>query len=316
MKVFIAGATGALGRRLVPLLVAEGHDVTGMTRTPEKKGLLRDLGARPVVADALDPDAVAGAVAAAEPEVIVHQLTALSGLARHTPVRAHVRAHQPAAHRGHGQPAGRRTRGGVEEVRRPELRRLDLRPHRRAGEERRRPARQRSPGPGPDHPRGHPPSGEGRGRRRLDRGDRSSLRRLLRPRHVARDASGGRAGGGRARAQDSRWWGEATACGLSSTSTTRPPPPRWPWSGDGPGSTTSWTMSRPRCANGCPCWPARSAPSRPGALPRWLARILAGEAATVMMTEIRGASNAKAKRELGWEPGYKSWRRGFAEGLG
>ena len=54
----------------------------------------------------------------------------------------------------------------------------------------------------------------------------------------------------------------------------------------------------------------------PRRLPRWLARILAGEAATVMMTEIRGASNAKAKRELGWEPGYKSWRRGFAEGLG
>ena len=54
----------------------------------------------------------------------------------------------------------------------------------------------------------------------------------------------------------------------------------------------------------------------PRRLPRWLARIMAGEAATVMMTEIRGASNAKAKRELGWEPGYASWRRGFAEGLG
>ena len=79
MKVFVAGATGALGRRLVPRLVARGHDVTGMTRTPHKETLLRELGATPVVADALDPDAVAAAVAAAEPDVIVHQLTALSG---------------------------------------------------------------------------------------------------------------------------------------------------------------------------------------------------------------------------------------------
>src|SRR3954452_24007790 len=79
MKIFVAGATGAIGRLLVPQLVARGHDVVGMTRSPSKKDLVRSLGARPVVADALDPDAVAQAVAAAEPEVIVHQLTALSG---------------------------------------------------------------------------------------------------------------------------------------------------------------------------------------------------------------------------------------------
>src|SRR5512145_2745688 len=79
MKVFVAGATGALGRQLVPRLVASGHDVTGMTRTESKRDLVRAMGARPAVADALDPDAVARAVAEAEPEVIVHQLTALSG---------------------------------------------------------------------------------------------------------------------------------------------------------------------------------------------------------------------------------------------
>ena len=79
MKIFLAGATGALGRQLVPQLVARGHEVVGMTRTASKQDLLRGLGARPVVADALDPDAVAQAVASAEPEVIVHQLTALSG---------------------------------------------------------------------------------------------------------------------------------------------------------------------------------------------------------------------------------------------
>ena len=80
MKVFVAGATGALGRQLVPQLVAQGgHEVVGMTRSASKQDLVRRLGARPVVADALDPDAVAHAVAAAEPDVIVHQLTALSG---------------------------------------------------------------------------------------------------------------------------------------------------------------------------------------------------------------------------------------------
>jgi len=79
MKVFVAGASGALGTQLVPQLVASGHEVVGMTRTASKRDALRALGARPVVADALDPDAVARAVAEAEPEVIVHQLTALSG---------------------------------------------------------------------------------------------------------------------------------------------------------------------------------------------------------------------------------------------
>src|SRR3954454_4164594 len=79
MKIFVAGATGALGRQLVPQLVARGHEVVGMTRSAAKQDLIRSLGARPIVADALDPDAVARAVASAEPEVIVHQLTALSG---------------------------------------------------------------------------------------------------------------------------------------------------------------------------------------------------------------------------------------------
>src|SRR5829696_9239217 len=79
MKIFVAGATGVLGRELVPQLVGRGHEVVGMTRSASKQDLLRSLGARPVVADALDPGAVAEAVASAEPEVIVHQLTALSG---------------------------------------------------------------------------------------------------------------------------------------------------------------------------------------------------------------------------------------------
>jgi nucleoside-diphosphate-sugar epimerase len=79
MKIFIAGASGAIGRQLVSQLVERGHEVVGTTRSAAKVDALRALGAEPVVVDALDPDAVADVVAKAEPEVIVHQLTALSG---------------------------------------------------------------------------------------------------------------------------------------------------------------------------------------------------------------------------------------------
>src|SRR5262249_41948002 len=80
MRVFVAGATGAIGKQLVPRLVAAGHEVHGMTRSESKQAMLDELGAVPVVADALDPGQVAQAVARAEPEVIVHQLTALGAI--------------------------------------------------------------------------------------------------------------------------------------------------------------------------------------------------------------------------------------------
>jgi nucleoside-diphosphate-sugar epimerase len=80
MRVFVAGATGAIGKQLVPRLVAAGHEVHGMTRSESKQALLYELGAVPVVADALDPDRVAEAVGAARPDVIVHQLTAIGAV--------------------------------------------------------------------------------------------------------------------------------------------------------------------------------------------------------------------------------------------
>src|SRR3954468_12442575 len=80
MKVFVAGASGAIGKRLVPILVAAGHDVVAMTRSPGKVGSLRAMGAKPVVADGLDRAAVTDAVVSAEPEVVVHQMTAIGDL--------------------------------------------------------------------------------------------------------------------------------------------------------------------------------------------------------------------------------------------
>jgi len=77
MRIFVAGATGAIGRRLLPLLLRDGHTVTGSTRTPEKAEALRALGVRPVVVDVFQAQPLSEAVADARPEVVIHQLTDL-----------------------------------------------------------------------------------------------------------------------------------------------------------------------------------------------------------------------------------------------
>src|SRR5204863_3924749 len=77
VRVFLAGATGVLGRRLLGLLISEGHEVTGMTRSAQRAESLRARGAQPVVADALDAGAVRAAVMQARPEAVIHQLTSL-----------------------------------------------------------------------------------------------------------------------------------------------------------------------------------------------------------------------------------------------
>ncbi|WP_433476715.1 NAD-dependent epimerase/dehydratase family protein [Spirillospora sp. CA-142024] len=78
MKILLAGATGVVGRRLIPLLVQAGHEVAGTTRRPERAGMLRELGAAPVVTDVFDGAAVRDAVAAERPDAVIHQLTDLS----------------------------------------------------------------------------------------------------------------------------------------------------------------------------------------------------------------------------------------------
>src|SRR5262245_42043908 len=80
MRIFVAGATGAVGQRLVPLLVASGHEVAGTTRSPRQLEWLRSLGVEPVLLDVLDAEAVGRAVSEASPDVVVHQATSLSNL--------------------------------------------------------------------------------------------------------------------------------------------------------------------------------------------------------------------------------------------
>ena len=137
MKVFVAAASGAIGRRLVPLLVARGHEVVAMTRSEAHDRGLREAGAEPVVADGLDRASVVQAVMRAEPEVVVHEMTALAGMDEPEAVRRGVRDDEPPAHRGNRSPARGRAQVGHPPGRRPELRELGLRAHRRPGQDRR-----------------------------------------------------------------------------------------------------------------------------------------------------------------------------------
>ena len=185
MKVLVAGATGALGRQLVPRLVASGHEVAGMTRSASKRELVRELGrGRRWWPTRSTPTTVARAVASARARRHRPPAHRAGRLARHAPLRPRLRHDQPAADGGDRPPARRRPRRRRAPVRRPELRRLALRPHRRAGQDRGRSARSGAV-QACAHARGHPPP-RGRGhRRRLDRGRRAALRRLLRAGHVA-----------------------------------------------------------------------------------------------------------------------------------
>jgi 2-alkyl-3-oxoalkanoate reductase len=314
MKIFVAGATGALGKQLVPQLVASGHDVVGMTRSESKTDLVRDLGARPVVADALDADAVAQAVAGAEPEVIVHQLTALSGSPdmRHPDRYFEVTNRLRTEGTDHLLAAGRavgarrfvaqsfagwpfaRTGGAVKSEDDP----LD-----------------------PDPPNGI-------------RATHAAIR-YLEDAVTSADWAEGivlRYGG---------FYGPGTSVssdpGAEITVGVRKR--KFPIVGDGGGvwsfihiadaaSATAAAIERGRpgiynvvddepapVREWIPVLANALGAKPPRRLPRWLGRLAAGEAATVFMTDIRGASNAKAKRELAWELRYPSWRQGFAQGL-
>jgi 2-alkyl-3-oxoalkanoate reductase len=317
MKVFVAGATGALGRQLVPQLVARGHEVVGMTRSASKQDLVRSLGARPVVVDALDPDAVAQAVASADPEVIVHELTALSGPismrdARHPDrssaakmtnrLRTEATDHLLAAGRAVGarrfvaQSFGAfrfaRTGGPVQTEADP----IDPDP-RQTGLEAILYLEQAvttiewgeglalryggfyGPGTGISLAPDAPMAGPIRKRRFPIVGDGGGVWSLI---HIEDAAA-------------------ATAVAVE-----RGRPGIYNVVDDQPAPVREWL---PVLASALGAKPPRR-------IPRWLGRLLAGEMATLMMTDARGASNEKAKRELGWKPHYASWRQGFAQGLG
>lgn len=320
MKIFVAGATGVLGRELVPQLVARGHEVVGMTRSASKQDLVRGLGARPVVADALDPDAVAQAVASAEPEVIVHQLTALSG-----PMSVRD-ARRPERFRGTILTNRLRTEatdhllaaGRAVGARRFVAQSFGAFRFARTG--------------GPVQTEADPLDPDAPGPRQ------PGLEAILYLEQAVTTIEWGeglalRYGG---------FYGPGTSMSLAPDAQMAAPirKRRFPIVGDGGGvwsyvhiedaaaaTVAAVDHGQPGVYNVVDDEPA---PVRewlpvlasaldakpPRRIPRWLGRLAAGETATAMMTEARGASNEKAKRELGWQPRYASWRQGFAQGLG
>jgi nucleoside-diphosphate-sugar epimerase len=308
MRIFVAGATGAVGTCLVPRLVRAGHAVTALTRTPAKAGFLQELGAEPAVADALDAKSIHAAIEAARPDVIVHELTDLKGgadlrrfdrtFATSNLLRTAGTDHLLAAARDCGVKRMvaqsfcgwpyAQGRGNVKSEEDP----LD-----------------------PDPPRGM--------RCTLD-----AIRHLERVVTASTAPEGVvlRYGGfygpdtgvfdadliGQIRRRrvpviggGTAWWSfvhvddaaKATALAIERGSGV------YNIVDDDPAPVREWL----------PALAAMLGAKPPLRVPAWIARIAAGEPLVAMMIRARAGSNAKAKRELEWWPRHASWRQGFAE---
>jgi nucleoside-diphosphate-sugar epimerase len=309
MRIFLAGATGALAKHLLPMLIADGHEVVAMTRTPAKADALRAAGALPVVADGLDRDAVVGAVAGAEPEVVIQQQTALAGKANLRDFDAWF------AQTNRLRTAG--TEHLLAGARAAGARRLIAQsyagwPYARTG--------------GPvkiedDALDAAPP-----------RHQRASLDAIRRQEELvtgAHDVEG-------IALRYGAFYGSGSSLAADGESGAQLRARRFPVIGSGAGVWSfchlrdAATATMAALAGGRPGeiynivddepvvvaeWlPAMAellgSPS-PRRVPTWVGRLVVGEVGVSLMTRIRGASNAKAKRELGWTPGFPSFRDGL-----
>jgi nucleoside-diphosphate-sugar epimerase len=306
MKVFVAGATGAIGKQLVPRLVEAGHEVHGMTRSASKQELIRDLGAEPVVADALDADQVAKAVGTVQPDVIVHQLTAIGpldlrhfdrGFAMTNRLRTEGTDHLLSA----GQAVG--------------VKRFVAQSFFAAYERVGGPVKTEEDSFGPN------PAKEMR--------ETVAAIRHVEDSVLAASWIEGivlRYGG---------FYGPGTSLGPDGEQTEAVRQRKFPVVGNGAGvwsfihiadaaeATVAAIENGSRgvynvvddepasVAEWLPALAKEVGAKKPMHVPRFVGRLFAGEAGVVMMTEARGASNAKAKRELGWRPSHPTWRRGF-----
>jgi nucleoside-diphosphate-sugar epimerase len=308
MKVFVAGATGAMGKQLVPRLVAAGHRVVGTTRSAAKQAELWDLGATPMVVDALDPEQVADAVAQAQPDAIIHELTSIGAFdMRHFDRSFAMTNRLRTEGTDHLLSAGRAVG-----VKRFVIQSYTGWPYARTG----------GPVKTEDDPLDPTPA-------------REMSESLAAIRHLEDAVTGAewtegivlRYGG---------FYGPGTGLTPGGPEFEMVHKRKFPVVGSGAGvwsfvhiadaaeATVAALEHGKRgiynvvddepaaVAEWLPALADAIGAPKPWRVPQFVGRVLAGEAAIVMMTEIRGASNAKAKRELGWEPRHSSWREGFA----
>ncbi len=307
MRVFVAGATGVIGRQLAPRLVAAGHEVHGMTHSKSKQAMLRKLGAVPVVADALDPDQVAAAVAGARPDVIVHQLTAIGAInPRHferdfaltNRLRTEGTDHLLSA----GQAMG---------VRRFVAQSNGAFSYARTG----------GAVKGEDDPLDSTPPREWRAM--------VAAIRHLEDAVLGADWTEGIV------LRYGAFYGPGTSLAPGEEQFELVRKGKFPLVGDGGGvwsfihvadaaEATVAAIEHGRrgvynvvdddpapVAKWLPALAQLLGAKKPMRVPRFVGRLFVGEVGAVMMTELRGASNAKAKLELGWRPAHPSWRQGF-----
>jgi nucleoside-diphosphate-sugar epimerase len=308
MRIFVAGGSGVLGRRLVPLLVERGHEVTATTTSAAKVELLRLLGAEGVVMDGLDATSVGDAVAGARPEVIVHQMTALGFVHAGKPDTKSDRYFANTNRlrvEGTGYLLAAAEAAGVDRV----------------------VAQSNAAWNGPGEGGWDAPEQEPLGLHAGPAAD--AVMEPLRHLEQAVLASGGAA----------LRYGWFYGPGATDDQVDMLRRRKFPLVGAGSG-VWSWVhlddaaaatvLAVEQKAQGVfnivddepaavsqwlPYLAERAGAKRPRRVPGWLARLAAGELAVKMMTELRGSSNAKAKRELGWQLRYPSWRQGFRDAL-
>jgi 2-alkyl-3-oxoalkanoate reductase len=312
MKVFIAGGTGAVGKRLVPLLASVGHHVYATTRSAGKVDELRRLGAEPVVLDVLDREAVEAAIAAARPEVIVHQATALSNIGDFRKFAEEFAQTDRLRTEGTDNLLAAATAAGV---RRFVAQSFTSWPYAKVG--------------GPVKTEEDP----------LDLDPPEAARGMLAAiRHVEERVTGTQGLEGVA-LRYGGFYGPGTSITPGGAHFDAIRKRKFPVVG---GETGIWSFvhiddvaSATKAAiesdvtgiynvvddepapvsEWLPYLAAAIGAKPPRRVPAWVGKLAVGELGVSMMTETRGASNAKAKRELGWQLRYPTWRLGFREGL-